>query len=177
MSEVWLRTNARALQLGLVLPLALLLLGLALALGWRTAPAWVAWTGGALALLAGAMVLSLLRLMTLPRLAYRHGHLLVYLRLGAPYQVPIGLVEGFLLGQGPALLPGGRRPRGEARHLTVRLAERAADWAHRDVKPALGRWCGGYITVHGAWCEPLDVALVQRLNQRLAEVSRVPAGS
>ncbi len=57
-------------------------------------------------------------------------------------------------------------------HLAVRLAERASDWAQVDVKPALGKWCGGSITIYGAWCEPLSVALVQRLNDRLAAVQR-----
>jgi hypothetical protein len=28
------------------------------------------------------------------------------------------------------------------------------------------------VTIRGTWCEPLSVGLVNRLNQRLAEVSR-----
>jgi hypothetical protein len=52
--------------------------------------------------------------------------------------------------------------------LRIRLAERATEWAQRDVKPALGAWCGGYITIHGTWCEPLDIDLVNQLNKRLA---------
>ncbi len=33
-------------------------------------------------------------------------------------------------------------------------------------------WCSGYITIRGTWCEPLNVPLVNRLNQRLADVTR-----
>jgi hypothetical protein len=52
--------------------------------------------------------------------------------------------------------------------LAVRLAERATEWSQIDVKPALGKWCGGYITIYGAWCEPLRIELVNRLNAQLA---------
>lgn len=107
-----------------------------------------------------------------PRLAYDQRHLLVYVQTGPAYRVPIEVVEGFLLGQGPTLLPGKRYDQSEARTIVVRLADAATDWADRESKPALGRWCGGYITLRGTWCEPLSVDLVNRLNQRLAEVNR-----
>jgi hypothetical protein len=55
--------------------------------------------------------------------------------------------------------------------LVIRIAESAADWQHVEVKPQLGSWCGGYVTVRGTWCEPLSISLVNRLNQRLAEVT------
>ncbi len=50
----------------------------------------------------------------------------------------------------------------------IRLADRATDYAQRDVKPALGSWCNHYVTIRGTWCEPLSLALVTRLNTRLA---------
>ncbi len=111
----------------------------------------------------------------LPRLAYADRQLLVYLESGQPYRVPIEVVEGFLLGQGPTMLPGKQYQHTEARTLVIRLAESATDWADRETKPALGRWCGGYITLRGTWCEPLSVDLVQRLNQRLFDVTRSPS--
>jgi hypothetical protein len=101
-----------------------------------------------------------------PRLAYDGGHLLVYLRAGGPIAVPIEYVECFLLGSGLRDLGGGHQL--QVAQLGIRLAERASDWQHFEVKHALGKWCGGYITIHGAWCEPLGLDLVHRLNARLA---------
>jgi hypothetical protein len=80
------------------------------------------------------------------------------------------LVEAFFVGQGPAELPGGMARSQETANLVARLAQRATEWAQRDVKPALGRWCEGYVTIRGTWCEPLNTELVRRLNRRLAEV-------
>jgi hypothetical protein len=54
----------------------------------------------------------------------------------------------------------------------VRLAESAQDWKHRDVRPAFGHWCEGYITIRGSWCEPINEGLMKRLNQRLVAVQR-----
>ena len=34
----------------------------------------------------------------------------------------------------------------ETSTIVVRLAEAAAEWRFREVKPALGAWCDGYIT-------------------------------
>jgi hypothetical protein len=82
--------------------------------------------------------------------------------------VPVEHIECFLLGAGLRRLPGRTGREVQMSQLRIRLAERAVDWAQRDVKPALGAWCGGYITIHGAWCEPLDVSLVNQLNERLA---------
>ena len=40
--------------------------------------------------------------------------------------------------------------------------------AQRELHPALGRWCDGYATIRGCWCEPLSADLVRQLNRRLA---------
>src|SRR3546814_13425823 len=81
---------------------------------------------------------------------------LVNLRAGAPAEVPVELVEAFLLGAGPAMLPGKRDDRTEARVLSIRLAERAEDWAHVETKPALrseerrvGKECVGRVRLRG----------------------------
>lgn len=174
MPEVWLNANRRILVLGAVLPAALACLGIALGAGWLGVAGWAAagWLGWGLAAVSLLALASLARQTQRPRLAYRSGELLVYLRSGAPIRVPIEIVEGFLLGQGPSFLPGKRQTETEASTLVIRLAERAEEWAKVEVKPMLGYWCGHYVTIRGAWCEPLSVDLVNRLNARLDEVKR-----
>ncbi len=104
MSETWLHTNRRALALALVLPVVGLLCGLLLLAASPRVGAWAWWldivmTG--LWTVLSAMLLSMLRK---PRIARRGDQMLFYLRLGAPFPVPLELVEGFLLGQGASYL-------------------------------------------------------------------------
>jgi hypothetical protein len=54
----------------------------------------------------------------------------------------------------------------------VRLAESAVEWKHRDVNPALGHWCESYITIRGAWVEPITHDRLRQMNARLAEIQR-----
>jgi hypothetical protein len=174
MKEVWLGQNNRAIWFGMTIPMllsacmGLLLSGLVTPFE-ADAVRVIAWV-----LLALGIVLTLVLLaqMAQPRLAYVPGFLLVNLRAGKPVAVPIDVVEAFLLGQGPAMLTNRRDDRREARVLTIRLAERAEEWANIEVKSALGKWCGGYIAIRGTWCEPLNLDLVNRLNHRLAEVKQ-----
>lgn len=174
MFEVWLSANRRILYLGAVLPAALACLGLALGAGYlgfaeRGAVRVVGWVLLGVSLVAlGNLAWQTRR----PRLACAAGQLLVYLRSGAPIRVPLEVVEGFLMGQGPSFLPGKRHAERQAATVVIRLSELAQEWAQVDVKPALGYWCGHYITIRGAWCEPLSVELVNRLNARLAEAKR-----
>lgn len=179
MPETWLRTNSRAITLGMIPPGLAALVGAALAGGAFGGGELLAVrvVGIALVAVGTLLVLALARWLSVPRIAYDDGRLLLSLRFGPPIRLPIDLVEAFLLGQGPAMLPGKRHQRTEARMLTLRIAERARDWADVEVKPALGRWCGGYVTIHGAWCEPLSVALVNELNERLAEAKQQRAAA
>ena len=172
--EVWLRTNTRALWLGTLLPALLASVGLALLVNWpgREASLAARVAGTVLLAIGGSLVVAILVHLRRPRLAYQDGGLLVWLRSGAPIRVPIEVVECFWLGQAPSLLPGKRHERTETASLVVRIAESAAEWRHQDVKPQLGTWCEGYITIRGTWCEPLSIPLVKRLNERLAEVSK-----
>jgi hypothetical protein len=167
--ETWLRPNRRLLLVACIAPALLVLLGLAVALGVLVeAPLPARLVATALALFGGVLLVVLAWFFRQPRLAYDERNLLVNLRAGRPIAVPIELVECFFLGTGLRQLPG--RPGREVQmsQLRIRLAERATEWAQLDVKPALGAWCGGYITIHGAWCEPLDNELVNWLNARLA---------
>ena len=176
--EVWLRANARALWFGMIPPAAIAATGAILLLGLpgREPAGWMRVVGGAGLALGLLLVAALLVQLRRPRLAYEDHHLSVWLRLGPPERVPIEYVEGFLLGQAPSMLPGRRHDRSEAASLVIRIADAAAEWRRRDVKPELGAWCDGYVTIRGTWCEPLNVSLVNRLNQRLAEVTRAATG-
>lgn len=172
--EVWLHPNRRVLAVGVVLAAMGLLASVAVAV-WSTS-AWLRWGS-----VAGSLVMSYLLALSVyllrqPRLAYQPGTLLVYLKTGGPIGVPIDVVECFFLGQGPALLPNVFDPRGgdeETATIVVRLAEAAQEWRHFDVRPALGQWCEGYITIRGTWCEPISGPLVKRLNERLVAAHRL----
>ena len=175
--EVWLRTNARAVAFGAMLPLAAAVIGGAIAVGLpgREPIAWVRMLALTVAVPAAMVVVALVLQLRKPRLAYCDAHLLVWLRGGPPIRVPIDAVECFWLGQTPGLLPGKNR-NAEVAALIVRIADRAVEWRHQEVKPQLGVWCEGYITIRGTWCEPLSIDLVNRLNARLAEVTRATSG-
>ena len=179
MPEVWLRTNRRALAV------AMILVGLVLAFTLGSIPAGILFGGlprpAQTTFVISMLVVSavpawllfqLARALKQPRLAYAEGELLVYLEPQTPTLVPIEIVECFFLGQGPSELPKlkGREP--ETQNVIVRLAESATDWKHRDVRPVIGHWCEGYITLRGSWCEPITPALMKRLNHRLAEIHR-----
>lgn len=174
MRECWLRPNRRALSAGLIVPTLALAAGLALAFVFHGSANWrlLSWTGWGLTAVGISGVVVLLMLMQQPRLAYSGAHLLVFLGSTQPFRVPIDLVECFFLGHGPSMLPpaGGREA--ETSTIVVRLAESASQWKHRDVKPALGHWCDGYIVIRGTWCEPISGELVERLNARLVEAHR-----
>jgi hypothetical protein len=94
---------------------------------------------------------------------------LFYLRSGPPFRVPLEYVEGFLMGQGASFLRPGEPGASQVSTVVIRLADRATDFAQRDVKPALGSWCNHYVTIRGTWCEPLSLAVVNRLNSQLAD--------
>jgi hypothetical protein len=174
MTEVWLRPNRRALMLGMLLPGLLLVAGVWLIAVGLLGQLWIGWgvIGGLSVLAATLLALQLMYWMRVPRLAYDEGQLLVYLESTSPTPVPIEIVECFFLGQGSSDLPKleGKDP--ETANVIVRLAESAKDWKHRDVRPSLGHWCEGYITLNGAWCEPIDGEALKKLNQRLIAAHR-----
>ena len=126
--------------------------------------------GWALAAIGVFLALGLVNQWRQPRIAFRNGEVLFNLRAGAPVAVPVEVVEAFFLGQGPADLPAvGGKP-AETVNLVARLSQKAPEWAKVEVKPALGRWCEGYVTIRGTWCEPLTGEVIRRLNRRLREL-------
>ena len=173
MTEVWLQPNRRALWTTL---LTFAVVGVvALAATWRFDATAVRIVGGLIALLAALMVGASLVELRRPRIAYRDGHVLFNLRGSAPAAVPAEVVEAFFLGQGPAHLPTIRTEPPECTNLVARLSEKAPEWAQVEVKPALGAWCEGYVTIRGTWCEPLTGEVIRRLNRRLRELREAPA--
>jgi hypothetical protein len=174
MPEVWLRPNRRALLLGMIMPALAVLAG-----AWGVAYAIVAqasiwWMipGGLIALVGIYLIGALGFSLSLPRVAYEQGELLVYLGSQEPVRVPIDVVEVFFVGQGASNLPKVQGKEPETTNIIVRLAESAPEWKHRDVDPRFAHWCEGYITLRGAWCEPIGEGALRRLNKRLVEVQR-----
>lgn len=174
MQECWLRPNRRAIATGLVVPALAIAAGVALMVlsTNRGQMGFYFWTGATLITLGIGGGLGALLLLNQPRLAYAKSCLMVFLGTPRPISVPIEIVECFFLGHGPSLLPASGGKEAETQTIVVRLAESAAEWKHRDVKPALGHWCDGYIVIRGTWCEPISADLVLRLNARLVEAHR-----
>jgi len=104
MSEVWLRSNRRVLLLAL-LPASLLLVAGVLML-IRLDGLVVRSFAWALCAVGLISLVGLLRQLRQPRVAYRTGEVLFFLKAGGPICVPVQVVEAFFLGQGPAHLPG-----------------------------------------------------------------------
>lgn len=117
-----------------------------------------------------ATILAIVRQLWQPRIAFRDGHVLFYLRAGEPFVVPASVVEAFFVGQSPVVLSNGQSTAHRSLNLVARLSQRETEWARQKVKPALGEWQNGYVTVRGAWCEPISEGVVRRMNRRLKEV-------
>jgi hypothetical protein len=175
MAEVWLRSNRRILAVGLIPGLAIC--GASLALLRGTAESWIWWTAAAALVIGLLLVFVVAKQLMRPRVGYTDGHVLFYLRAGKPIAVPVQVVEAFFLGQGPAYLPGTSEDSQETVNLVARLSQKEPQWQKIEVKAALGRWCEGYVSIRGTWCEPLSNEVIRRLNRRLSEVSRQVAGS
>ena len=133
---------------------------------------WWMLPGGLIALFGIYLIGSLGHSLSQPRVAYEPGELLVYLGSVEPVRVPIEVVEVFFVGQGASNLPSVKGKEPETTNIIVRLAESASDWKHRDVNPRFAHWCEGYITLRGAWCEPIGETAMRHLNKRLVEVQR-----
>ncbi len=173
MTATWLGPNRRALAWGMALPAGLAVLGMLLIVGAEARLGRVAgWAGWTLFAIGAVAIAGLIWQWWRPRVGYRAGEVWFYLGPRGPARVPLSVVECFLLGQGPSRLPGRQLSQAQATTVVVRLSEKATDWAQRDVNPALGSWCDGYITIRGTWCEPLNVGVVKRLNRLLHQARK-----
>ena len=105
MQEVWLKTNRRAILFGLVLPLVIIGIGLWLMFGAERGTDY-AWPGALVSVFGAIVLFALLRQIRRPRIAFRDGHVLFYVRSGQPIAVPVDIVESFFAGQSEAHLPG-----------------------------------------------------------------------
>ena len=130
MRETWLKTNWR-LHLPLMLVKALFL-AIILVLLARSVGGWVT-----VALAAKFLIVYVALFYFLTRyfgvLSYAKGHLCVYRGRMPIACVPIELVEGFLLGQGPSYLPGKSASRLDVATVVVKLADRAEEWEHQEM--------------------------------------------
>ncbi len=177
MADVWLRGNSRALWFGVVPPALLGAVGACLASGvfGRALGDWPRWLGYVLLVPSALVCGALLWQMRQPRLACDGENLLVYLRTGPPIRVPLEVVECFLVGQGPALLPGKSNRKAESANIVVRLSPKAEQWRRVEVRPQLGAWCDSHITIRGTWCETITPDLLRRLNANLGQAQRALA--
>lgn len=157
--------------------LAALALVAVVGLAWFDGPRWM--------LIVASVVLAFLLLgvgwlgvqISRPRLAYRAGELLVYVRQGAPVRVPVSIVECFLIGRAPTQFPGAKFAASETMTLVVRLSPRAEEFRQQPTDPRLGFWCDSHITLRGTWCEPLSVPRVNELNAQLVAAQRASKSS
>src|SRR5687768_70368 len=129
MNEVWLRTNARLYLLPAAgLAIICLLSGVVIqvsGLGKTMGEPWFVVAAVGLTVAAGLALLS-----RRPRLACDGTNVRFYVRAGSPVDVPVELVEAFLLGRGPTYLPGHADDSTETTTLVVRISERAEEFNH-----------------------------------------------
>jgi hypothetical protein len=173
MADSWLRTNRRFFGILTAVGLVLVVFGVGLlavpSLLWLTVAGVICGIG---------IVSASLRYVFRPVIAYEAGFLLLRLTFRQPpIRVPLAVVEGFLLGQGPSYLPGKQAARLDTSTLVLKLAERAEEWERHETNDKLASWCGHYVTIRGTWCEPLTLDLVNRLNQKLYDATRAESAA
>ena len=175
MRECWLKPNRRALLLGCLIPGLATILGTGMMLISTPANVWgVAGRIAGGCLLVGAVVIAvgLLALMMIPRVAFDHDEVLIYLRGHRPCRLPLDVVECFFQGQGPTGITSRRGRDSKTTNVIVRIAERASQWHERRVKQSLGEWRNGYIIIRGTWTEPITEEKLRELNAKLAQAKR-----
>ncbi len=169
--SVWLRGNHRLVQLAAIG--TVVAAGVVLFCGLlNDLPTWSRWLGLGLALPALSISAATLFFALGPRITC-DGKVL-RLRMGGPrrFAVPLEFVECFLHAKESTAVVGTDPDQVSVRNIIIRIAERAKDWQRRPVHPWFGRWCEGYVTVSGLWCEPIHAQLLADLNRQLVSAHR-----
>jgi hypothetical protein len=178
--EIWLRGNQRLMLAGMAVPF-LIALGSALFMGlsfFAGSFSTTLFVLGIVAIVAALIMGGLIAWVgRLPRVAYDalERKVVLYLPGPTPYRIPLDIVECFFLGSGITQLPGQSTRDVQTKNIVVRLAERADDWHRRDLTLSIGKWCEGYITIRGLYCEPFDVETIKRLNTLLHQAQHTVA--
>ncbi|GIW93642.1 MAG: hypothetical protein KatS3mg110_1683 [Pirellulaceae bacterium] len=168
--QIQLRCNRRAVAAAGILPLLLAALGVVFCVIGRS---WWLWAAGTFLVgLALLVLVSLVVVWRTPLLVLDDRMLVVRMNWAVPEKIPIECVECFFLGEGQTELPASAGRTAKTRTVVVRLAEAARAHQERPVPHWLGRWKDGYITINGAWCEPITCQLLTAFNERLREVQR-----
>lgn len=177
MNETWLKSNQRLIVAGLVISALMVVIGLStIAMAFRENTAvWAILCGGGLAAAGTTFFAVATFQLRQPRVGYRNGNILFFLRSGSPIVVPLEIVEAFFLGQGDTHLSG-KAGRSKTVNLVARIGERFTEWQRVDVQHQLASWCDGYVTIRGTWTEPLNEKVVRAINHKLAEAKRDCAG-
>jgi hypothetical protein len=179
-TEIWLRGNQRLLLMGLVAP-GMVLLGSVVMIVLSFFLSAVSTLLLVMGIVGVGLALSIAGLITwvgrLPRVAYDANEraVVMYLPGPKPYAVPLDIVECFFLGSGITQIPGQPSRDVQTKNIVVRLAERAEAWHRRDLTLAIGKWCEGYVTIRGLFCEPLDIEVVKRMNTLLHQAQQAAA--
>jgi hypothetical protein len=160
----------RILWLQLSVGIVLSAVGLALGQwGWKASLPWVVGTGVLLGLAGLFWLWQVARDNWRARIGYQRGKVYFGIARHGHVIVPLEAVECFFLGQAEA---GPSASQTKSMNVVVRLAERARTWHEHPVDTRLARWCGGYVTLYGLWCEPLGMERLRELNHQLAEAKR-----
>ncbi len=179
MSEIWLRPNRRVLAIGFIYPALLAFIGSACCFAqmWYRESSWPTLVGLGLWAPAGYLFAVTVYSLRLPRLELASGQLRVYLGRSRPEYIPIESVDCILAGQSNLSLRSKGIEDARTSTLILRLSDAVEARHGEDVRGRYGHRDREYVTLYGAWCEPIDERLIRRLNRQLvaAQQKRLPA--
>lgn len=168
--EIWLDANVRVRTTTGVVALLALVAAASLSVAAILLGGWLLAAAAACAAAVFAPAFAVWSFMRHPRIAFDGRLLSLYLGRGAAVRVPLDAVECFFIGSAP--LASGGKEEVSTRTVIVRFAEAAAALAEGPTDRRIAKWCGGYITLYGAWCEPFDAERLRLLNHQLAVAKR-----
>ena len=160
--------------MGMVLPLAMALVGLGAVVGfWPPSGlvgSFIVAAGALTAVLGGLSVALLGVALRQPRIAFDGAALWFHIDGRAPVRVPLEAVEAFLGGRSESLASHARIQKTYA--VVVRFADRFPEFHAHPIRHAMGTWQDGYLSIRGLWCEPISAELIKSLNRKLNEAKR-----